>query len=390
MSRLRWRVIAITALFVCLLMFAWPQIWTSGLTNMAFTELHRWLLSSDIGVTERCIHFPKSADWLVEASSSVSSASRREYLEGFIERMQVSDPCRVDELFALAAGSAGADLDRRSWQTSWFVEEASAYALKNSPGFHSLEVDIDPAWHLVGFASDSMASPFGVTRLVLLWCHRIGGDSKVSGSILAEAGSCSYVAQLLNERSLLLNAGFEMVGSTEKFDIAPGPYKEIYSNAGTRTTLVIVERQGVQTLALEVRNNPGQYGGVGSPVIRVEANKPYLLAGWVKSVGGNPRFGAVWRGEAVPPWTYSWLEVPEASAGQVISGIVWPHPDATTTSLRLLNFKSGGIVYFDDILFLPIEPPSTSVGSQFIASPGIEIGQDAARDPNVITRTQVD
>jgi hypothetical protein len=159
-------------------------------------------------------------------------------------------------------------------------------------------------------------------------------------------------------RNLVPNGGFEWdpkVGAIYPYGWPLGIYKaplECHQ-------LVIDERDGEKNKCAKLSNSEDYTcTSLASIEIPIDPNAIYLQAGWIKSEGGNGYLGRRWMGkiEEKPPYNYVVGGV-RAESWTHYAGIAKPLEGASSCRLWLLNYKSSGKVYFDDILFIKLEIP---------------------------------
>jgi len=91
--------------------------------------------------------------------------------------------------------------------------------------------------------------------------------------------------------------------------------------------------------------------------LAIDLDSLYLQAGWIRGEGGNGYLGRRWAGDlgdTGAPYGYPAASVsPEQPTH--CAGIVRPPDGAAAVHVWLLNFRSEGDVFFEDILLLSID-----------------------------------
>jgi hypothetical protein len=166
-----------------------------------------------------------------------------------------------------------------------------------------------------------------------------------------------WVQVLEGVQNLVLNGGFELGmvnGSPTGF---PG---NIYRASPHTRHLVTDAREGRRsTVALLENTEADDRTSFASGYVSVDRDRLYLQTGWIRSEGGNGYWGRRWGGDiAEGVRSYDYVAVGVSSEN-------WTHYAAVTQPLKganrcqvwLLNFRSTGRVYFDDVVFTEIGLP---------------------------------
>jgi hypothetical protein len=96
-----------------------------------------------------------------------------------------------------------------------------------------------------------------------------------------------------------------------------------------------------------------------SEYVPINPDMLYLQAGWVKSKKGNGCLGRRWKGniaEEIRPFSYVVAGI-ASEDWQHYAAVVSPPEGANHAQIWMLNFRSKGRVYFDDVWFMEIERP---------------------------------
>jgi hypothetical protein len=122
--------------------------------------------------------------------------------------------------------------------------------------------------------------------------------------------------------------------------------------------LVIDERDGEKNKCAKLSNSEDHTcTSLASIEIPIDPNAIYLQAGWIKSEGGNGYLGRCWIGK-IKGGPYSYLAAGvKPTSWTHYAGIAKPLEGASGCRLWLINYKSTGKVYFDDILFIEVQVP---------------------------------
>ena len=210
-------------------------------------------------------------------------------------------------------------------------------------------------WVLVGYDLDEEAlKMWSETTIWLYWQPSKPVEMKKPGWHWAG----ERWVEVREVRNLVPNGGFEWdlkVGPAYPYGWPSGIYKaplECHE-------LVVDERNGEKTKCARLSNSQTyQSTSFASIEIPIKPGAIYLQAGWIKSEGGKGYLGRRWMGkiEEKPPYNYVVRGV-KAESWTHYAGIARPPEGATSCHLWLLNYKSTGKVYFDDILFVELELP---------------------------------
>ena len=214
---------------------------------------------------------------------------------------------------------------------------------------------VNDDWVLVGYDLDEEAlEMWSETTIWLYWLPSKPVEMKKPGWYRAG----ERWVEVKGVRNLVPNGGFEWdpkVGPAYPY----GWPSQIYKAPLECHELVVDERDGEKTKCARLRNSQThQSTSLASIEISIEPNVIYLQAGWIKSEGGNGYLGRRWLGKIKekPPYNYVVGGV-RAESWTHYAGIAKPLEGATSCRLWLLNYKSTGKVYFDDILFVELKAP---------------------------------
>jgi tetratricopeptide (TPR) repeat protein len=217
---------------------------------------------------------------------------------------------------------------------------------------------LDDGWTLVGYDVDEERLIRGEpVDLLLYWTGVTPANAGAPEDGWYQAGD-RWVQVLEGKQNLVLNGGFEL-GYLEEGSPTGFPY-DIY-DADSDTRRVVTDRVGGErtTVALLDNTQVDSRTSFASAYLSVDTDSLYLQAGWVKSEGGNGYLGRRWMGdieEGVRPYDYvaAGITVDEwehyAKATQPLGG-------AERCQVWLLNWKSLGRVYFDQISLVEIGLP---------------------------------
>lgn len=206
---------------------------------------------------------------------------------------------------------------------------------------------IDNTWRLVGYDLDSQAlDDGGEITTVLYWCTASG----------------ARVVEVRLVHNLAPNGGFEWsppTGATPVVGYAAGVYGEDAQSSAIR----LDQREDEQRRVLTLLGDPTSSGsGVLSQAsIPVRSNQLYLEAGWRRD-GGSGLLGRSC-GTRSGAGAVDYVAYPDqANAWRYYANVAMPLPSQTVDSCRvfLANASQRGSVLFDQILFIPVDPPQQS------------------------------
>ena len=123
--------------------------------------------------------------------------------------------------------------------------------------------------------------------------------------------------------------------------------------------MVFDSRGGHGTIVALLSNTQNvDKSGLASPSVPIRAEKLYLGAGWIRSVGGSGYLVYRWMGEleGVQRTVQVARNVSENS-WQHYAGVAQPPVGVSQCQVRLLNRAPEGQVYFDNMLFVEIGSP---------------------------------
>jgi len=92
--------------------------------------------------------------------------------------------------------------------------------------------------------------------------------------------------------------------------------------------------------------------------IAVDEGNCYLQGGWIKSINGNAYLGRRWfdSEKRVMKYNYAASNI-RLPSWEYYSQIVTPHSNVAYCRLWVINYKTQGKAYFDDIIFIKLELP---------------------------------
>ena len=112
------------------------------------------------------------------------------------------------------------------------------------------------------------------------------------------------------------------------------------------------------TVALLDNTQNVDKSGLASPSMPIRAEKLYLVAGWLRSVGGSGYLAYRWTGELEgSQYTVQVARNKDENSWQHCTGVAQPPKGASQCQVRLLNLAPEGQVYFDRVLFVEIDSP---------------------------------
>ncbi|NOZ71019.1 MAG: hypothetical protein GXP38_03755, partial [Chloroflexi bacterium] len=245
-----------------------------------------------------------------------------------------------------------------------YDEEALVKAIEPSiemadlPGaYWTVGQRLSNGWTLLGYKGieEDLASG-EPTLLVLFWKSPPGGPVPGKPDDGWEELDDGQWLQRITVANLLTNGDFE---KGEENGVPVGYPGNIYKTNPAVKKTVTTERNGRNTTVGVLENNETDMStGFVSTGFKVLPDTDYLLAGWIRSEG-NAYLGWRWSGELQKGNRgYDYIAAKERSGEwRHYSGLVEPISGAQDVRIWLLNFKSTGTVYFDDVIFVPITTP---------------------------------
>jgi len=163
--------------------------------------------------------------------------------------------------------------------------------------------------------------------------------------------------QVTAVKNLAPNGGFEHDEIRGK-RLPTGWPIDIYRSPIDTHELMIDQRDGEETTVARLSSSEEHPNtGFSTRDISVKPDGLYLQAGWMRSEeGGRGYLGRRWSVSVKSPYDYVATGV-GASSWTHFAGIAAPMEGAKGCRVWLLNVKSQGKVYFDDILFFDLEIP---------------------------------
>jgi tetratricopeptide (TPR) repeat protein len=218
-----------------------------------------------------------------------------------------------------------------------------------------------------GFELDTLSIADGTTLDMWLWWEV---PQELANGVMADADTIvadSYVIVRQRTSNLILNAGFEWGETVDGFPL--GWQRRIYSQEPDSFFVSGVSRAGLSTRAAVASNTMTREssGAIGISE-SVQDGIYYLMAGWTKD-SGNGLMGRNCRGEEFEPGGPYYIDqsdnstnVSEEEWTQVVSlapAVPGFNPDQCTAIL--INFRApDSLSYWDDLIWVPIEPPQLS------------------------------
>ena len=222
---------------------------------------------------------------------------------------------------------------------------------------HLVGQELDSGWTFLGYDVDEERLIRGEPiDLLLYWEGPASAHAGSERDGWYRAGD-RWVQVLEGVQNLASNGGFELGAEDGSPTGFPG---DMYradpdtrglvadSRAGRRTTVALLDNTAVYSRT-----------SFASTWLPVNADRLYLQAGWMKSVGGNGYLGRRWAGdiaEGVRPYSYVAAGV-TADDWQPCAGLAQPLEGATRCQIWLLNYMAVGRVYFDDVTFVEVGRP---------------------------------
>jgi len=215
---------------------------------------------------------------------------------------------------------------------------------------------LDNGWVFLGYDVDEERLVRGeMVDLLLYWA---GPDSAIAGSEQDgwyRAGE-RWVQVLEDAQTLIPNGGFELGVEGE----SPAGFPEdIYDADPVTRRLVLDSRSGLRT-DMALLDNTESYNKTSliSKYVPINPNALYLQASWIRSIEGNGRLGQRWKGKIKGGYPYSYTVTGvRADDWRHYAGVTGAPEGADSCQVWLLNYKSVGQVYFDNVIFVEIGSP---------------------------------
>ncbi len=217
---------------------------------------------------------------------------------------------------------------------------------------------LESGWVFMGYSGDQTALAQGKpTALWLFWQSPPGKIAGQESDGWYSLGGNRWVQSIDEAQNLLINGDFESGltnGSPTGFpvDIYQAPPEtrrlEVRDQSGAKNTVALLDNTEVATRT-----------SLASPVVAVDDQALYLQAGWVGSSDGNAFLGRRWFGETLPKTPLYNFVASEVRRSQWnwYAGVATPPAGATKAEIWLLNTKTTGQAFFDDVMFLKIDIP---------------------------------
>jgi tetratricopeptide (TPR) repeat protein len=216
---------------------------------------------------------------------------------------------------------------------------------------------MDNGWTFAGYSGDETMLVQGVpTALWLFWQGPPGSPAGDEAGGWYALGENRWVQFVDDAASLLINGNFE---SGLRQGSPAGFPSDIYNAPPTTRQLKVTGRSGLQSTVAMLDNELATRTSFASSVVEVDESALYLQAGWVSSPEGNAFLGRRWFGASlpdVPVYDFVVSEVHQTEWTHY-AGVAVPPPGATQAEIWLLNTKTRGQAFFDEVLFLKITSP---------------------------------
>ena len=293
-------------------------------------------------VQEKMAHGETEADALFDAA--LVSYERANQLEP-------AEPFALDRLIRLNQ-NLGRDAIAQEWQSALTAQISGRH-----PEYRASRGKwIDPEWEdlLQGYDLQEKALEWDVPIPLCLWWS---GEVTLLGEGVHQVAADTWL-QCVRIPNLISNGGFELDGGTGPM-FPTGYVREVYVDTPPSAHGVSLDPLGQRTGKVGWLLNDGSRSstGLASEAIAVNPEgRLYLQGAWIYSEGGKGYIGHrriggtktrhAFTGKRVDKWSYY---------GRLIS----PEPGATSVEVRLLNYRADdSLMYFDDVLFVELEPPA--------------------------------
>jgi tetratricopeptide (TPR) repeat protein len=218
--------------------------------------------------------------------------------------------------------------------------------------------ELNEAWLFLGYRCDEASLSQG--KPTPLWLYWRGSDGSYAGDESEgwyNLGDGLWIQIVEDAHNLIFDGGFDL--SLLQGNAMAFPY-DIYSSSPANREVVTEKFVNDKETAVALLNNTlDNMTSFTSYLIPVDVNALYLQTGWIKSEGGKAYIGRRWlgctpRGQGL--YSYVVLNATHtdwrhyAGLGEPLSGSRW-------AEVWLLNFKSSGSAYFDDVNFVKIGRP---------------------------------
>lgn len=158
--------------------------------------------------------------------------------------------------------------------------------------------------------------------------------------------------------NIISNGGFELGSSWKKADIV-GWYPGKDSDFGQR---IVLHNGRFSTSLVVPPGGPEHSPSADTRFIPIERQTNFLLwSAWIyRSNGGNPMIFVLWFN---PGKKFLRFEIPfqgniVSESGRHYAGVIQVPEDAAYMQVKLHNWQASGEALFDDLLLLPLKPPS--------------------------------
>jgi hypothetical protein len=207
------------------------------------------------------------------------------------------------------------------------------------------------AWLLKGYDLDEGALELGQSAILTLYWQRVNqAEVERSCTVVEEDIVCAkYVYQIRSVENVLPNTGFEAPPLKAR-GVPPG-YVLTKDTLAQFVRVAPCDRLGIPTHCLAFDNREGGSSGIQS-WDAYEVQPMYLLAAWVKAEQGNGYVSFLSKGK-----DYDVIHVSGDVAWHHYAGLVTFSEKPAYYRVRVLNYKTSGRLYVDNLLLISIAPP---------------------------------
>jgi len=158
-------------------------------------------------------------------------------------------------------------------------------------------------------------------------------------------------------KNLAPNAGFTISPRGKGFPY--GWNSDIYNTTSENHEVVFDMTPFGRSYCLMLNNDRTRYTNCQTDYLAVDNDCLYLQAGWIKTVDGNAYFGRKWYDSNQFSIRYDYVSGKIHSPHWKYYAKVFSlNSRAGYCRLWLINYKTQGKAYFDDILFVKLKPPN--------------------------------
>jgi len=273
---------------------------------------------------------------------------------GRANELDPTDPFVLDRLIRV-----NSHLGRNTTAQEWRVALSDQISSRH-PEYPAREGEgVSQEWVVLleGYDLQEKALEWSVPVPLCLWWS---GDVYVIGDNVHQVANDKWI-QCVRVPNLVSNGGFELDGGTGPM-FPSGYVRDVYVDTPLTAHGVSFDPLGERTgKVVWLANDASRLStGLASGAIAVSSEgRIYLQGAWVRSAGGRGRIGYRPLGGTRTQHAFNNIK---SDRWRYYSRLIGPEADAAGVELRLSNYRaSDSVVYFDDVLFVELEPPVINV-----------------------------